>query len=83
MADPVREFEMAIEQPPHPMHSLTTYELKNYRRELEHALKTIPEHAQVRELLQQRLTEVLAEQDSRNQLQHSSERDTTCRRPGE
>jgi hypothetical protein len=63
---------MAIEQPPHPMHSLTTYELKNYRRELEHALKTIPEHAQVSELLQQRLAEVLAEQDSRNQLRQAS-----------
>jgi hypothetical protein len=77
MADPVREFEMAIEQPPHPTHSLTTYELKNYRRELEHALKTIPEHAQVRELIQQRLTEVLAEQDSRNRLQHSGGTDTS------
>jgi hypothetical protein len=72
MADSVREFEMAIEQPTHPMHSLTTHELKNYRRELEHALKTIPEHAQVRELLQQRLAEVLAEQDSRNQLRQAS-----------
>ena len=71
MADSVRELEMAIEQPPHPMHSLTTYELKNYRRELEHALKTIPEHAQVRELLQQRLAEVLAEQNSRNRLRQA------------
>jgi hypothetical protein len=62
---------MAIEKPPHPMHALTTYELKNYRRELEHSLKTLPEHAQVRVLLQQRLTEVLAEQDSRNQLQQT------------
>jgi hypothetical protein len=79
MADPVREFEMAIEQPTHPTHSLTTYELKNYRRELEHALKTIPEHAQVRELLQQRLAEVLAEQDSRNRLQHASGTDTSAR----
>jgi hypothetical protein len=79
MADPMREFEMAIEQPAHPMHSLTTYELKNYRRELEHALKTIPEHAQVRELLQQRLAEVLAEQDSRNRLQHASGTDTSAR----
>jgi hypothetical protein len=68
---------MAIEQPPHPMHSLTTYELKNYRRELEHALKTIPEHAQVRELLQQRLAEALAEQDSRNQLRQADGTGTT------
>ena len=79
MADPEREFEMAIEQPTHPMHSLTTYELKNYRRELEHALKTIPEHVQVRELLKQRLAEVLAEQDSRNRLQHASGTDTSAR----
>lgn len=79
MADSVREFEMAIEQPPHPMHSLTTYELKNYRRELEHALKTIPEPAQVRELLQQRLAEVLAEQDSRSRLQHADGTDTSAR----
>jgi hypothetical protein len=80
MADSIRELEMAIEQPPHPMHSLTTYELKNYRRELEHALKTIPEHAQVRELLQQRLAEVLTEQDSRNRLQqHTGRTDTSAR----
>ena len=77
MADSVREFEMAIEQPPHPMHSLTTYELKNYRRELEHSLKTISEHTQVRELLQERLTEVLAEQDSRNQRHQADGTGTT------
>ena len=53
------------------MHALTTYELRNYRRELEHSLKTLPEHAQVRALLQQRLAEVLAEQDSRNRMQHA------------
>jgi hypothetical protein len=70
---------MAIQQPPHPMPALTTYELRNYRRELEHSLKTIPEHAQVRALLQQRLTEVLAEQDSRNRLRHADGTDTTAR----
>jgi hypothetical protein len=68
---------MAIQQPPHPMHALTTYELKNYRRELEHSLKTIPEYTQVRELLQQQLTEVLAEQDSRNQLHQAEGTGTT------
>ena len=83
MADPVREFEMAIEQPPHPMHSLTTYELKNYRRELEHSLKTIPEHAQVRELLQQRLAEVLAEQDSRNRLRQANGTGSSSSRSGQ
>jgi hypothetical protein len=70
---------MAIQQPPHPMPALTTYELKNYRRELEHSLKTLPEHAQVRALLQQRLTEVLAEQDSRNRLQHADGTDKSTR----
>ena len=59
------------------MHALTTYELENYRRELEHSLKTIPEPAQVRELLQQRLTEVLAEQDSRKQLYQTDGTGTT------
>ena len=70
---------MAIQQPPHPMYALTTYELRNYRRELEHSLKTLPEHAQVRALLQQRLAEVLAEQDSRNRLHHASGTDTSAR----
>ena len=50
------------------MHALTTYELSRYRRELEHALKELPEHASVRELLQGRLAEVLAEEDSRAKI---------------
>ena len=70
---------MAIQQPPHPMYALTTYELRNYRRELEHSLKTLPEHAQVRALLRERLAEVLSEQDSRNRLQHASGTDTSAR----
>ncbi len=68
---------MSIQQPPHPVHALTTYELKNYRRQLEHSQKTLPEHAQVRVLLQQRLTEVLAEQDSRSRLHHANGAGTT------
>jgi predicted negative regulator of RcsB-dependent stress response len=74
---------MAIQQPPHPMPALTTYELRNYRRELEHSLKTLPEHAQIRALLQQRLAEVLAEQDSRDRLHHASGTGTTSGRAGE
>jgi hypothetical protein len=61
-----------LDQPKHPIHALTTYELRNYRHELEHALKTFPSHATVREQLQQRLTEVLTEQQARTQLQHAS-----------
>jgi len=50
------------------VHALTTYELRNYRRELEHSLRALPEHVAVRVILQQRLTEVLTEQDSRSPL---------------
>jgi hypothetical protein len=46
-----RGFLMSVEQPPHPVHALTTYELKNYRRELEHSLRALPEHVAVRVLL--------------------------------
>jgi hypothetical protein len=56
---------MTPDQPAHPLHELTTYELRNYRRDLEHALKTLPEHAAVRELLNEKLAGVLAEQESR------------------
>jgi hypothetical protein len=31
----------AVEQPKHPMHALTTYELRDYRRQLERAIKGI------------------------------------------
>jgi hypothetical protein len=61
-----------LDQPKHPMHALTTYELRNYRRDLEHALKALPGHATVREQLQQRLTDVLAEEQARTQLQQAS-----------
>jgi hypothetical protein len=63
---------MTVEQPPHPVHALTTYELRNYRRELEHSLKALPEHVAIRGLLQQRLAEVLAEQDSRSRLHEAN-----------
>lgn len=58
-----------MQQPPHPMHQLTTYELRNYRRELEHALRVLPDHATVRGQLRAKLAEVLAEQESRSRLQ--------------
>lgn len=57
-----------IDPPRHPLPALTTYELSRYRRELDHALKALPVRAPVRTLLQQRLAEVIAEQDSRAQL---------------
>ena len=63
---------MTVEQPAHPVHALTTYELKNYRRELEQSLRALPEHVAVRVILQQRLAEVLAEQDSRSRLHQAN-----------
>ncbi len=57
-----------MQPPPHPVSQLTTYELRDYRRELEHALKTLPAHAAVRGLLAQRLGDVLAEQESRAKI---------------
>ena len=62
---------VAVPPPKHPTHALTTYELRDYRRELEHALRTVPEHAAVRELLRARLTEVLSEQESRIKIRAS------------
>ena len=51
--------------PVHPLPALTTFELRDYRRDLERALAALPEHAPVRGLLQDKLADVVAEQDSR------------------
>jgi hypothetical protein len=61
-----------VPPPKHPMHALTTYELTRYRRELEQALKTLPEDVPVRGLLQGRLAEVLAEQESRSRIRDAA-----------
>jgi hypothetical protein len=58
----------ATAEPQHPIAQLTTSEISRYRRELEHALKTLPEHATVRELLQQRLAEVMDEVNEREKI---------------
>jgi hypothetical protein len=57
-----------VDPPPHPLPALTTYELARYRRELERALADLPGQAPVRGLLQDKLTAVLAEQDSRTKI---------------
>ena len=56
----------------HPLHAMTTYELRNYRRELEHALKVLPGHVAVRDLLQEKLAGVQAEQDARARIASGS-----------
>jgi hypothetical protein len=63
-----------LKPPEHPLHALTTYELSRYRRQLEHALKTLPEHATVRQLLREKLAEALAEQESRAVITHAPAR---------
>ena len=61
--------EPAPVQPPrHPLHALTTYELRDYRRDLEHALATAPGPPQAGGLLRQRLADVVAEQESRGTI---------------
>jgi hypothetical protein len=65
---------VTVEPPEHPLHALTTYGLSRYRRQLEHALKTLPEHAAVRELLREKLAEVLTEQESRAVIAHAPAR---------
>jgi hypothetical protein len=59
---------VTVQEPKNCVSQLTTSELARYRRELEHALKTLPEHAPVRATLRRKLDEVLAEQADRARL---------------
>ena len=65
-ADPV-----PVDQPQHPLHALTTFELRGYRRQLESAIaffdKTDPVPP-ARDDLRARLDAVLAEQEDRATL---------------
>jgi hypothetical protein len=60
-----------VEQPKHPLHALTTYELRDYRRELAKAIAffdsqdSIPP---VQAVMQARLDAVIAEQDDRARI---------------
>jgi hypothetical protein len=55
----------AVEQPKHPVHALTTFEISRYRRELENAIRGISPDAPVQADLKSRLAEVVAEQEQR------------------
>jgi hypothetical protein len=60
-----------VQQPNHPLHALTTYELAGYRRQLESALACSGGTDPVppaRDDLQARLDAVIAEQDGRARL---------------
>ena len=53
------------DEPKHPLSGLTTNELRDYRRQLERAIKGIAPDAPVQADLRRKLDEVLAEQDHR------------------
>jgi hypothetical protein len=60
-----------VDQPEHPLHALTTYELKYYRRRLENAIAFLDKQDPVplmRGDLQGALDRVLAEQDDRARI---------------
>lgn len=62
---------MTVEQPKHPLHALTTFELRDFRRQLESAIAFFDRQDPVppaRGRLQARLDDVLAEQESRRKL---------------
>jgi hypothetical protein len=59
---------VTVEQPKHPLDALTSYELRNYRRDLEHAIKGISPDAPVQADLRARLDAVIAEQEDRARL---------------
>ena len=59
---------MTVEPPRHPVHALTTYELRDYRRDLERAIKGIAPDAPVQADLRRKLDAVTAEQEDRARL---------------
>ena len=61
----------SVAAPKHQMHALTTYELRDYRRQLETAIAFFDRQDPVppaRRRLQARLDEVLTEQEDRQRL---------------
>ena len=61
----------AVDQPEHPLHALTTYELTYYRRRLENAIAYLGKQDPVpaiRADLQAALDRVIAEQDDRARI---------------
>ena len=62
---------VTVQQPEHPLHALTTFELRDYRRQLESAIAFFDRQDPVppaRDRLQAKLDDVLAEQDERERL---------------
>jgi hypothetical protein len=66
--------ETAPAEPKHPLHAMTTYELRDYRRELESAIAFFDKRDPVpraRDRLQASLDAVLAEQEERARIAHA------------
>ena len=64
----------AVDQPKHPLHALTTFELRDFRRQLENAIAFFDRQdpvPAVRGDLQATLDAVTAEQESRTRLAHA------------
>jgi hypothetical protein len=60
-----------VRPPKHPLHAMTTFELRDYRRQLESAIAFFDPQDPVppaRRRLQVRLDDVMAEQDDRGRL---------------
>ena len=60
-----------VDQPKHPLHAMTTFELRDYRRQLESAIAFFDRQDPVppaRHRLQAKLDAVTAEQDDRARL---------------
>jgi hypothetical protein len=61
----------SVNQPKHPLPAMTTYELRDYRRDLETAIAFFDRQTPVpadRDQLQATLDDVIAEQDDRKRL---------------
>lgn len=70
---PVTAGPGTVRVPPHPVPALTTYELRDYRRQLEHALADhVIGRAPIAGQLRDTLAEVLAEEQSRARLQQAN-----------
>jgi hypothetical protein len=68
---PMPSDAVTVDQPKHPLHALATFELRNYRKDLERAIKGIPPDAPVQSVLQRKLGAVIAEQEERARMARS------------
>ena len=61
-----------VTKPKHPLPAMTTYELRDRRRELEHGIKGVAPDTPVQAVLRAQLNAVLAEQEDRVRIAHAS-----------